>query len=105
MTAETVTSHIAVNADGVAFIGGTTLKVREIVVEHLAHGWSPEELHFQHGGKVSMAQIHAALAYYYDHQDAIDAEIDRELSDVETLRRRLDAPLLRQRLRASSKPR
>lgn len=100
MTAETVSSHVTVNDDRVAFVGGTTLKVREIVVEHLAHGWSPEELHFQHGGKISMAQIHAALAYYYDHKNTMDAEIDRELSDVETLRRRLDDPLLRQRLRA-----
>lgn len=100
MTAETVSSHVAVNEDGIAFVGGTTLKVREIVVEHLAHGWSPEELHFQHGGRISMAQIHAALAYYYDHQDAVDTEIGRELSDVETLRRRLDDPVLRQRLRA-----
>jgi uncharacterized protein (DUF433 family) len=100
MTTETVSPHVTVGDDRVAYVAGTTLKVREIVLEHLAHGWSPEELHFQHGGRISMAQIHAALAYYFDHKDALDAEIERELREAQALRNRLDDPVLRQRLRA-----
>jgi hypothetical protein len=34
---------------------------------------------------LSLAQIHAALSYYYDHQQAFDAEIERQLREVEAL--------------------
>ena len=42
--------------------------------EDIAHGWSPEEIHFQHA-HLSLAQIHAALGYYYDHKDELDAQV------------------------------
>jgi hypothetical protein len=41
-----------------------------------AHGWSAEELHFQHP-YLSLGQIHSALAYYWDHKSELDAEIER----------------------------
>ena len=69
-------SHIRVDDGGVAWIEGTQVKVIELAVDKLAHGWSPEEMHFQHP-HLSLAQIHAALAYYYDHQTELDAEIER----------------------------
>jgi len=54
----------------------TTMKVVELVMAQRAHGWSPEELHFQFPG-LPLGQIHAALAYYWDHKDELDADIDR----------------------------
>jgi hypothetical protein len=36
------------------------------VLDKLAYGWSPEEIHFQHPA-LSLAQIHAALSYYYEN--------------------------------------
>jgi hypothetical protein len=33
---------------------------------------SPEEMHFQHP-HLSLAEIHAALAYYYENQKQLDA--------------------------------
>ena len=71
-------SHIRVDDEGVAWIHGTQIKVVELATDKLAHGWSPEEMHFQHP-HLSLAQIHAALAYYYDHQADLDAEIERRL--------------------------
>jgi len=44
------------HADG----GGTTLKVVELVLEQMAYGWSPEELHFQHP-YLTLGQIYSAL--------------------------------------------
>jgi uncharacterized protein (DUF433 family) len=41
-------------------------------------------MHFQHPG-LSLAQIHAALTYYYDHQSEMDAEIIQQLHRVEAL--------------------
>jgi uncharacterized protein (DUF433 family) len=68
--------HIRLDDRGVAWIDDTNVKVIEVVVDRLAYGWSPEEIHFQHS-HLSLAQIHAALGYYYDHQDGLDAEIAR----------------------------
>ena len=59
-------SHIRVDDKGGEWIAGTTFRVTDVVLGHLAHGWSPEEIHFQHP-QLSMGQIHSALAYYCDH--------------------------------------
>ena len=46
---------------------------------------SPEDMHaeFPH---LSLAQIHAALSYYYDHQAEYDAEIERQYREYQRLR-------------------
>jgi alkylation response protein AidB-like acyl-CoA dehydrogenase len=36
---------------------------------------------------LSLGQIHSALAYYWDHKDEIDADVQRRLEEAETLRR------------------
>ena len=66
--------HIESAADGTPFIAGTTMKVVELVMAQVAHGWSPEELHFQHP-YLTLGQIHAVLADHWDHQAELDAEI------------------------------
>lgn len=75
-------THICLDDEGVAWIDDTRVKVIEVVLEKLAHGWSPEEIHFQHRD-LSLAQIHAALSWYYDHQAELDAEIAARLERVE----------------------
>jgi uncharacterized protein (DUF433 family) len=65
----------------------TTMKIVELVVEQQACGWSPEELHFQHP-HLTLGQIHSALAYYWDHREELDRDIERRLEQVEELRRR-----------------
>ena len=67
-------SLIELDDNGVAWISGTRTKVIEVALDNVAYGWSPEEIHFQHD-YLSLAQIHAALAYYYEHQAKFDAEI------------------------------
>ena len=89
--------HIHLDDRGVAWIDDTNTKVIEIVEEVLAYGWSAEEVHFQHP-HLSLAQIYAALAYYYDHQQKFDEQIAISLRAFD--RRRadsLDSPM-RQRL-------
>jgi hypothetical protein len=44
----TITAHIILDERGVAWIDDTNMKVIEVVLDKLAHGWSPEEIHFQH---------------------------------------------------------
>ena len=78
------TTHIEIDERGVAWITGANTKVIEVVLDKLAYGWSPEEIHFQHS-YLTLAQIHAALTYYYDHQSELDAEIMRQLAEVDAL--------------------
>ena len=99
---QTTTAHIHLDARGRAWIDDTNTKVIEVVLDKLANGSSPEEIHFQHS-HLSMAQIHAALSYYYDHQAEFDAEIDRQLQEYDELRAKVEDSPLRQRLRAMGK--
>lgn len=59
------------------------IRVAQIVMDYLAHGWSPDEMcrHYPH---LTPAEAHAAMTYYYDNQAEIDAEIQAELAEVRT---------------------
>jgi uncharacterized protein (DUF433 family) len=45
-----------------------------VAIATLLHGLTPEEL-LQHYPHLTLAAIHDALSYYYDHQETIDREI------------------------------
>ena len=75
------------------------MKVVELVMAQRAHGWSPEELHFQHPD-LSLGQIHSALAYYWDHRDELDREIDQRSRLVEEIRSKIGVSPLAEKLRA-----
>ena len=90
--------HIVLQ-DSVPVIAGTSMKVTELVAETTAYGWSPEELHFQHP-YLTMGQIHSALAYYWDHADEINREIEQQLQASDKLREGMESSPLRVRLRA-----
>ncbi|HEY8747024.1 MAG TPA: DUF433 domain-containing protein [Tepidisphaeraceae bacterium] len=68
--------HIALDERGRAYIDGTRIKVVELIAVKGANGWDADELARQYP-HLTLAQIHAALSYYYDHQAAVDAEIER----------------------------
>ena len=100
MAAAVINTHIHLDADGRAWIDDTNTKVVEVAVARLAHGWSPDEIHRQLP-HLSMAQVHAALAHYFDHQAAYDAEIERQAREHdEAIARDRDSPI-RQKLRAA----
>jgi uncharacterized protein (DUF433 family) len=81
----TTTEYIALDQNGVAWIEGANVKVLEVVVDHQGRGWSPEEIHFQHP-HLSLAQIHAALSYYYSHRATIDQQIQSRREEAQRLR-------------------
>ncbi|MCB0137961.1 MAG: DUF433 domain-containing protein [Caldilinea sp.] len=74
------------------------MKLVELILDNIAYGWSPEELHFQHP-YLSMGQIHSALAYYWDHKQAVDQDIERRLALVNSIERELPPSRLDERLR------
>jgi uncharacterized protein (DUF433 family) len=94
------TAHIYLDDSGRAWIDNTNVKVNEVVLDKLGEGLNPEQIFEEHYRRISMAQIHAALSYYYDHQAEFDHEIERQVQEVESLRAQsLDSPG-RRKLRA-----
>lgn len=70
--------HIETRPDGTLMIDDTGFKVVLLVMAHLTHGWSADELARQFPS-LSLGQIHGALAYYYDHESELNAEIERRV--------------------------
>lgn len=68
------TGHISVDHRGIAWIEDTRTKVLHLIASKQAYGWSPEEMKRQYP-HLTMAQIYAALTYYYDHQAEVDGQI------------------------------
>ena len=92
------TTHLELDSYGVAWIGDTRVKVIEVVLDKIAYGWSPEEIHFQNP-HLSLAQIHATLTYYYENQDVMDAEIRMGLEESDQLAAQFSDPGFRKTLR------
>jgi len=59
------------------------IRVAQIVMDYLAYGWSVEEICRQHL-YLKPAEAHAAMGYYFDHQEEIDREITQEWNQVQT---------------------
>jgi uncharacterized protein (DUF433 family) len=72
LTIDTIVSDPKIRA-GRPIIAGTSLRVQDVAAHHIYRHYTPDELAQQH--QISLAQVHAALAYYYDHQAEIDAQI------------------------------
>ncbi len=102
MTATTATPHIWLDSEQRAWIDDTNIKVIEVVLDHLAYGWSAEEMH-SHQPHLSLAQIYAALAYYYDHQAEFDRLIENSRRRADELSAQSAGSPLRRRLRAAGK--
>jgi len=96
---ETRYEHVILNEAQVPIIAGTNMKVVELVLERTAYGWSPEELHFQHP-YLTLGQIYSALAYYWDHQEELDRDIERRLELVDQVQRAMGPSPLVARLKA-----
>jgi uncharacterized protein (DUF433 family) len=96
---ETRYEHVVLNEKNVPIIAGTNMKVIELVLEKTAYGWSPEELQFQHS-YLTLGQIHSALAYYWDHKEELDKDIERRLELVDKLQRQKKNSPLISRLKA-----
>jgi Protein of unknown function (DUF433) len=74
------------------------IRVAQIAMDYLTHGWSVEEMCRQHP-YLTLAEAHAAMAYYFDHQREIDSEIRAEWEQVQIAK----APLSPFQVRMKSK--
>jgi uncharacterized protein (DUF433 family) len=55
-------------------IAGSRIQVKHLAIMHERQGMSPEDIvsEFPH---LTLADVYAALAYYHDHREAMNAEI------------------------------
>ena len=75
------------------------IRVAQIAMDHLAHGWSVEEMCRQHP-YLTPAEAHSAMAYYWDHKDRIDAEIRQEWATADQAASATIPPAVLLRLRS-----
>lgn len=76
------------------------IRVAQIVADYVAWNWSPDEIcrNYPH---LSPAEVHAAMLYYYDHREEIDAELRREWQEyIDARSQSIDSPVVA-RLRSS----
>ena len=78
------TEHIELDNAGVARISGTRTKVIQVVMDKMAHAWGSEDIQKQYP-HLALAEVHAAMAYYYDHQQELDSQIATDLREAESL--------------------
>src|SRR5690349_18924541 len=72
-------------AGGKPTIAGTRIKVSLVAREYVEMGMAPPEIREAHP-HLTLAQIHDALSYYYDHEAEIQAELRAADDLVEKLR-------------------
>src|ERR1035437_3393135 len=58
-------------------IAGSRIRVKDVVIWHDLQGMSPVEIASK-WPQLTLASIYAALAYYHDHREAINAEIEAD---------------------------
>jgi uncharacterized protein (DUF433 family) len=78
--------HITLNSRGVPCIDRTRHRVIDIVADHVAHGYSAAQIVEQYPN-LTPVQVHAALTYYDDHQDAMDTALVASDAQAEHQRR------------------
>lgn len=87
MSSQTIYPHITMNSRGVPCVDGTRHRVMDLAEDHVTRGYSAEQI-VEHYPDLTLAQVYAALAYYYDHQAEIDAALMASYERAEQLRKR-----------------
>jgi uncharacterized protein (DUF433 family) len=69
---------------GRPYIIGTTVTVADVVMARLYHNQDAEGIAQWYN--LALPQVYAALAYYYEHKDEIDAQIRDQVQRAKTLK-------------------
>lgn len=84
-------------------IAGTRIKVEQVVLWHERQGITPAQI-VSTWPHLTLADIHAALAYYHDHRDEIEADLAEGDRLDDELRASQPSILEKIRLRKSDAP-
>ena len=89
MATLTATQHIVATpgvAGGKPRIDGHRITVQNVAVWHERLGMSVDEIAAEYD--LTPGQVHAALAYYFDHRSEIERFLAEDLEYAESLRRK-----------------
>jgi uncharacterized protein (DUF433 family) len=83
-------------------ISGTRIRVQDIFIWHELQSLSADEIvsRFPH---LSLSDVYTALAYYWDHQDEIQKQMNEETVFVEQMKQKYPS-LLKQKLAGKDGP-
>jgi uncharacterized protein (DUF433 family) len=76
-----------------ARIAGHRIRVQDVAFWNVKLGLSPDEIVVQYP-ELTLADVHAALAYYWDNREEIERRIAEETAEYDEQRRRLAGPLM-----------
>lgn len=102
MMVQTLDQHIEITpeiAGGKPRIAGHRITVQNVVIWHERMGQTPDEIATEYN--LSLADVYAALAYYFDHRFEIDQAIKESEAFVAALRRQSPSKL-QQKLQAQT---
>lgn len=94
MQVKTLDAHIDISPDvcgGKPRIAGRRIAVQDIVIWRERLGWAADEIVTEYG--LSLADVYAALAYYFDHREEIDQSIHDGDALVKALREKTPSKL------------
>jgi uncharacterized protein (DUF433 family) len=94
MTHKTLDSHIEITpgvAGGKPRIAGRRITVQNVAIWHERLGLSADEIASEYD--LTLGDVHAALAYYFDHREEIDRSIKEGEDFAEALRKRTPSKL------------
>jgi uncharacterized protein (DUF433 family) len=74
-------------------IAGHRISVQDVAVWHEYRGKSPDEIATEYS--LTLAQVHAALSYYFEHRSEIDQAISEAETFADELRLRTPSKLTR----------
>jgi len=83
-----IAKHIEVTpgvCGGKPRIAGHRIRVQDVVVWHEQLGLSPDEIVSEHP-QITLADVHAAMAYYHDHREEIRRQMDADEDRAAALR-------------------
>ncbi len=93
--AQTISEHIEITpgvCGGRARIAGHRIRVQDIVAWHESLGRSADEIVSRYP-QLTLADVHAALAYYFDHGDEIRQQMNEDRRLAEEIRARTPSKL------------
>lgn len=94
MTLKLLDEHIEVSpeiAGGKPRIANRRIRVQDVAIWHERLGMSPDEIAAEYD--LSLADVHAALTYYFDHRAEIDQSIRAGEALAEKLREQIPSKL------------
>ena len=80
-----------------AMIASHRVRVEDVVVWHEKLGMSPDEI-VDAIPTSTLADIHAALAYYWDNREDLDRQMEKNSAEADEYRRLIDDGRLAQKL-------